>query len=43
MSDNQPWWNDKDKVGGLFATAFMGILFLLALAGAIKILQLVLF
>jgi hypothetical protein len=23
MSEQQPWWNDKDKVGGLAATIFL--------------------
>ena len=41
MPDEQPWWNDQDKVGGLFATMSIGgVIFLVILAVALGILKL---
>lgn len=35
----QPWWNDGDKVSGLFTTIFFFLVAAVALLGVIKLYQ----
>lgn len=41
MPDEEPWWNDKDKMSGLMATVTMlglfGLVLLIAVLGILKL------
>jgi len=37
MSEQKPWWNDGDKIGGMSATVMVIIILMLLLAGAARV------